>query len=254
MAELIIPGPAGRIEARYTEPPQENAPIALILHPHPRAGGTMQDPITIRLFQMFEKRGFGVLRFNTRGVGRSQGVYDQGVGELEDAAYVLDYMENLTESPRFVWCAGYSFGAWITLQLLMRRPEIDGFLAIAPPCNHYDLSFLAPCPASGLIISGEADKISGPKDVERALTKVRVQKGEVIERDSIAGANHFFQGKQDELLDLCETYVDRRLIEDEQKMRAEVDTKKVRGQAAIPNKADPEDSIEGDDDDEDDDD
>ncbi|WP_084418957.1 alpha/beta hydrolase [Henriciella litoralis] len=245
MAELIIPGPAGRIEARYTKPPQEGSPIALILHPHPRAGGTMQDPITIRLFQMFEKRGFGVLRFNTRGVGRSQGVYDQGVGELEDAAYVLDYMENLTESPRFVWCAGYSFGAWITLQLLMRRPEIDGFLAIAPPCNHYDLSFLAPCPASGLILSGDNDKISGPKDVERALTKVRVQKGEVIERDTITGANHFFQGKQDELLAKCETYVDRRLVEDEQKMRLETDTSKKRGMAALPNVTD-DDEDEGD--------
>ena len=131
MAEMLIQGPQGRIEARYTPPPYEGASIALILHPHPRAGGTMQDPITIRLYQMFEEKGFGVLRFNTRGVGRSQGVYDQGVGELEDAAFVLDYMENLTESPRYVWCAGYSFGAWITLQLLMRRPEIDGFLAIA---------------------------------------------------------------------------------------------------------------------------
>lgn len=250
MAELIIPGPAGRIEARYTEPAQEGAPIALVLHPHPRAGGTMQDPITIRLYQMFEKRGFGVLRFNTRGVGRSQGVYDQGVGELEDAAYVLDYMENLTENPRFVWCAGYSFGAWITLQLLMRRPEIDGFLAIAPPCNHYDLSFLAPCPASGLIISGENDKISGPKDVERSLTKVRVQKGEVIERDTIAGANHFFVDKHEELIAKCEAYVDRRLVEDEQKIRLEADTSKKRGAAAIPNQPD---DVEDDEDESDDD-
>ena len=105
MAEMLIQGPQGRIEARYTPPPFEGASIALILHPHPRAGGTMQDPITIRLYQMFEEKGFGVLRFNTRGVGRAQGVYDQGVCELEDAAFVLDYMENLTESPRYVWCA-----------------------------------------------------------------------------------------------------------------------------------------------------
>ena len=173
MAELIIPGPQGRIEARFTEPPEEGAPIALILHPHPKAGGTMQDPITIQMYQMFEQRGFGVLRYNSRGVGRSQGVYDQGIGELEDAAFVLDYLERMVESPRYVWTAGYSFGAWITLQLLMRRPEIDGFFAISPPANHYDLSFLAPCPASGLIVSGDNDAISGPSDVERALMKVR---------------------------------------------------------------------------------
>lgn len=223
MAELLIAGPAGRIEARYTPPPVDGASIALILHPHPNAGGTMQDPICIRLYQMFERQGFGVLRFNTRGVGRSQGVYDNGLGELEDAAFVLDYMERLTENPRYVWCAGYSFGAWITLQLLMRRPEIDGFLAIAPPANHYDLSFLAPCPASGLIISGGKDAIAKPSDVERALQKVRIQKGETIERESVDGADHFFQGHQDELIDICEAYLERRLIEDEEKLRREAE-------------------------------
>ena len=149
----------------------------------------MQDPVSIMLYQLFERHGFGVLRYNSRGVGRSQGVYDQGIGELEDAAYVLDYLENLSESPRYVWCAGYSFGAWITLQLLMRRPEIDGFLAISPPANHYDLSFLAPCPASGLIVAGDADSIASPEDVERALSKVRVQKGHKVERAKVKGAN-----------------------------------------------------------------
>lgn len=223
MAELIIPGPQGRIEARYTEPPLEGAPIALILHPHPKAGGSMQDPITIMLYQMFERHGFGVLRYNSRGVGRSQGQYDQGIGELEDAAYVLDYIENLSESPRFVWVAGYSFGAWITLQLLMRRPEIDGFLAISPPANHYDLSFLAPCPASGLIVSGDDDKVASPEDVERALTKVRVQKGEEIERSRINGANHFYQGKRDELIGMSEEYLLLRLSMAEEKLRLEAE-------------------------------
>lgn len=219
MAELIIPGPSGRIEARYTEPPYEGAPIALVLHPHPKAGGTMQDPVTIRTFQMFEERGFGVLRYNSRGVGRTQGVYDHGIGELEDAAFVLDYLENLSQSPRFVWCAGYSFGAWITLQLLMRRPEIDGFFAVAPPVNHYDLSFLAPCPASGLILIGDNDTIATPSDVERSLQKVRVQKGEVIERDAISGADHFFQNQRETLIDRMAQYLDRRLEEAEQKLR-----------------------------------
>ncbi len=223
MAELIISGPAGRIEARYTEPPVQGAPIALVLHPHPKAGGTMQDPITIRMHQMFEARGFGVLRYNSRGVGRTQGQYDNGIGELEDAAFVLDHFENLAESPRFVWCAGYSFGAYITLQLLMRRPEIDGFFAVAPPANHFDLSFLAPCPASGLIIIGDNDAIATPQDIERSLQKVRVQKGEVIDRDSVEGANHFFQDRHDILLDKLSAYLDRRLAEADARLRAEAD-------------------------------
>ena len=223
MPELIIPGPAGRIEARYTPPPVPGAPLALILHPHPKAGGTMQDPITITMYQMFEERGFGVLRYNSRGVGRSQGQHDQGVGELSDAAFVLDYIERLADAPRWVWVAGYSFGAWITLQLLMRRPEIDGFFAISPPANFYDFSFLGPCPASGLILPGDNDMISSPEDVERALIKVRVQKGEEIERDTVHGANHFYQGKMEEMKAKCEAYLDRRLEEAEAKLRAEAE-------------------------------
>jgi alpha/beta superfamily hydrolase len=221
MAELIISGPGGRIEARYNPSPVPKAPIALILHPHPKIGGSMQDPITITLFEMFVRHGFSTLRFNFRGVGRSQGQFDQGVAELSDAAYVLDHLESLNESPSQVWVAGVSFGAYLGLQLLMRRPEIDGFIAIAPPANHYDLSFLAPCPASGIIIGGEKDIVAPPQDIDRSLTKVRVQKGEVIERATIPGANHFFQGKLKELEETALTYLTRRLKESEAAAKAE---------------------------------
>lgn len=211
MAELIISGPAGRIEARYTPAPFENAPLALILHPHPKAGGTMQDPVVITLFEMFAAHGFSTMRFNFRGVGRSQGTFDSGVAELSDAAYVLDHLESLNESPGECWVAGSSFGAYICLQLLMRRPEIDGFIAVAPPANHYDLAFLAPCPASGVIISGEKDMVAPPADIDRALTKVRVQKGEIIERATVPGANHFFQGKLEELEKTASAYLKKRM-------------------------------------------
>lgn len=213
MPEVIIPGPAGRIEARYEESEIPGAPIALILHPHPKAGGSMQDPVVITLYEMFAKRGFSTLRFNFRGVGRSQGTFDSGPAELSDAAYILDYLESINDSARACWVSGYSFGAYICLQLLMRRPEIDGFIAVAPPANHYDLAFLAPCPASGIIISGEKDGVAAPSDIERSLTKVRVQKGEEIERTSVPGANHFFQDKLEELEATAAEYLDRRLEE-----------------------------------------
>ena len=137
--------------------------------------------------------------------------FDAGVGELTDAARVLDYLESINDSPRLVWVAGYSFGAWICLQLLMRRPEIDGFLAIAPPANHYDLSFLAPCPASGLVIHGDLDQVAPPDDVERAVDKIRTQKGMVVERAMVPGANHFFREHLTEMEALADKYLERRM-------------------------------------------
>ena len=234
MPEVIFPGAAGRVEGRYQEPPKEGAPIALILHGHPRAGGSMQDRVTVQLYKLFAEKGFGVLRFNFRGVGRSQGQFDAGVAELSDAAYVLDHLVSLNESPSQCWVAGSSFGAYICLQLLMRRPEIDGFVAVAPPANHYDLSFLAPCPASGIIISGDKDVVAPPSDIDRSLTKVRVQKGEVIERATVSGANHFFQGKLDELEKTAAVYLKRRMKAFEKAQKEAAEAKAIKDAAKLP--------------------
>jgi pimeloyl-ACP methyl ester carboxylesterase len=103
--------------------------------------------------------GFSVLRFNFRGVGRSQGYFDNGPGELSDAASALDWLQLQNPDSRSCWIAGVSFGTWIAMQLLMRRPEIDGFICVAPPANLYDYSFLAPCPSSGLMVNGDKDRV-----------------------------------------------------------------------------------------------
>ncbi len=123
--------PAGRLEGRYQPSKQKSAPIAIILHPHPQFGGTMNNQIVYQLFYMFQKRGFTTLRFNFRGIGRSQGEFDHGAGELSDAASALDWVQSLHPDSKSCWVAGYSFGAWIGMQLLMRRPEIEGFMSIA---------------------------------------------------------------------------------------------------------------------------
>jgi alpha/beta superfamily hydrolase len=149
-----FPGPEGRLEGRYHPQKAKDAPIAIILHPHPQFGGTMNNRVVYNLHYAFHEMGFTVLRFNFRGVGRSQGEYDQGVGELSDAASALDYLQSMNPNAKHCWVAGFSFGAWIGMQLLMRRPEITGFISVSPPANMYDFSFLAPCPSSGLIING----------------------------------------------------------------------------------------------------
>src|SRR3546814_6106593 len=87
----------------------------------------MNDRITQAMYKSFVARGFATLRFNFRGVGRSQGTFDNGIGELSDAASALDWVQSIHPEAQTTWVAGFSFGAWIGMQLLMRRPEIRGF-------------------------------------------------------------------------------------------------------------------------------
>ena len=211
MPELIINGPAGRIEARYHHEPASDSPIALILHPHPQFGGTMNNQVVYALYHIFAQRGFSVLRFNFRGVGRSQGFWDGGPGELADAASALDWLQIVKPDARTCWIAGVSFGTWIAMQLLMRRPEVEGFICVAPPSNLYDFSFLAPCPSSGLMINGDNDRVVPTESVGELCQKLKTQKGISIDHEVVPGANHFFEDRIDELTDVVGSYVDMRL-------------------------------------------
>ncbi len=154
-----------------------------------------------------------MLRFNFRGVGRSQGEFDHGIGELSDAASALDYLQSMHEGAKACWVAGFSFGAWIGMQLLMRRPEINGFISVAPPANMYDFSFLAPCPSSGLIINGDADRIVPIEDVEKLAAKLKAQRGITITHTLVPGANHFFEEGMAEMIDIVKGYVEARMVE-----------------------------------------
>ena len=207
MPEIIINGPEGRLEGRHHISKQPNAPVALLLHPHPEHGGNMNNKVVYNLYHAFARQGFSTLRFNFRGVGRSQGAFAKGEGELSDAAAALDWLQTVNPNTTNYWVAGFSFGAWIGMQLLMRRPEIEGFISVAPPANIYDFSFLAPCPASGLILQGTED-ILVPQDAVQALVdKLSKQRGIKIDYRLVEGADHFFGNRLEELSSNVEEYV-----------------------------------------------
>ncbi len=213
MPEVIFNGPDGRIEGRYQHAKQHSAPIALILHPHPQHGGTMNNKVVYALYQNFVQRGFSTLRFNFRGVGRSQGVFDNGQGELSDAASALDWMQMHNPNAPACWIAGFSFGAWISMQLMMRRPEITGFISIAPPASSNDFTFLAPCPASGLIVHGSDDEVVPVGSVDKLAQKLSSQKNITIDYRVVKGCNHFFKNHLDELVGHIDDYLEKSLVE-----------------------------------------
>ncbi len=208
MPEVIINGPEGRLEARYMPAADPTAPLALILHPEPNRGGNMNNRVSLAMYKNFQDRGFHVMRFNFRGVGRSKGVYNNGEGELSDAATALDWIEAQCPNARSCWIAGFSFGAWIGMQLMMRRPEVQGFVAVTPPAADKDFTFLAPCPSSGVILHGEADTVVPPETVSRLVERIQTQRGVKIDLRFIDDANHFFTSHLDDLMEEMGNYLD----------------------------------------------
>ena len=211
MPEIIFNGPEGRLEGRYHHNPEPGSPIAVVLHPHPLYGGTMNNKIVYRIYQAFAQNGFSVLRFNFRGVGRSLGRFDDGIGELSDAAAALDWIQLQNPDASTCWVGGFSFGAWISMQLLMRRPEIEGFMAVSPPANLYDFSFLSPCPASGYFAQGGRDDIVKISEVNKLVEKLRQQKYCQIEYKTFDAADHYFRTTLDELDASMNSYMQERM-------------------------------------------
>ena len=215
MPEIIFNGPEGRLEGRYFHSNEPKAPVALVLHPHPLHGGTMNNKVSYNLFKAFVNNGFSVLRFNFRGVGKSQGKYDDGVGELADATTAMDWLQAQNPHSNIFWIGGFSFGAWIAMQLLMRRPEIMGFISISPPANNYDFSFLSPCTASGLIMQGSKDTIVPESYPAKLAEKLSAQKSIDIDYQVIENADHFFRDNIEDLYKRLEKYIRKRVKVDQ---------------------------------------
>ena len=211
VSDVSIPGPDGRrVEGRFTTAEDPEAPVALVFAPDPRFGGTMNNRVVLGLHRAFQNVGFAALRINYRGVGRSQGMQtDDGSGEISDATTATAYLQAERPRARECWVAGYSFGAWVALQLIMRRPELAGFIAVSPPVNLYDFTFLSPCPASGLIVTGRADKTVPKRDSTELITRLVDQERTQIVHSVVPRANHFYEEGLDRLVAIVTRHLQR---------------------------------------------
>ncbi len=207
--EVFINGPSGRLEAKYFKNQKRGSPIAIVLQPHPQYGGTMNNRVVQEMYNVFIKNGFSVLRLNFRGVGKSEGTFDNGQGELSDAAAALDWIERENQDYGQCWVSGFSFGSLICMQLIMRRPEVTRFISIAPQPNVYDFTFLAPCPTSGQIIFGENDELVSKESLNDLKNRLLNQKGIKVDFSEIKNANHFFKNKEIDLAKNINNYVQK---------------------------------------------
>ena len=205
--EVFIPGPSGRLEAKYFKNSKRGSPIAIVLQPHPQFGGSMENRVVHEAFNVFIKNGFSVIKLNFRGVGKREGTFDNGQGELSDAAAALDWIERENQDYSQCWVSGFSFGSLLCMQLIMRRPEVTKFIAIAPQPNVYDFTFLAPCPTSGQIIFGEKDELVSKESINDLSNRLKSQKGIQVDFAEIKNANHFFKDKEEELKKVMNSYI-----------------------------------------------
>ncbi len=189
---IFFPGPAGRLQALYKEG-AEDRPAVVVCHPHPRFGGTMRNKVVYWMARAFEEAGCSVLRFNFRGVEQSEGHWDAGHGEVEDAQAALNWLQEMhPDSP--LWLAGFSFGTYAGLQAARNDSRVERMFAVAPAVNLWDFSFLDGDTRPLTVVSGTADEL-----VPFASVEAWVAKHPHINFQVIEGAGHFFPQHMQEL-------------------------------------------------------
>jgi alpha/beta superfamily hydrolase len=184
---FMIPAEAVQLEASLREPKDPPLGAAVVCHPHPVYGGTMDNRIVYRAAKAAVAAGFAALRFNFRGVGQSTGQFDQGIGEKEDVDAVIRWMGNKYPVLPLV-LIGYSFGAWVGLQIACLEPRIKAVVGIALPLNLYDFEFLSGNLKPSLYIVGAKDELCSRESLVRLEPRLPATSSLHV----IEGADHFF--------------------------------------------------------------
>ena len=180
-----------RLEALLDDLPGSKGVV--ITHPHPLYGGEMHNHVVEAVLEVYRSRGYTTLRFNFRGVGRSQGAHDQGQGEQEDVASALAFMNSLGKKE--IDLAGYSFGAWVNARGIEKYHSARRLVMVSPPVTFVGFGFLKAESRIGLVVTGSLDEIADPLQVERLIPGWNP---EALLR-IIPDADHFYGGKTREL-------------------------------------------------------
>jgi len=190
-----LQGGAWRIEALLQERPDERpAFVAVVCHPHPLYGGTLHNKVVHRVASSLFERHAAVLRFNFRGVGKSEGVHDRGHGELDDARAALAWIR--ARHPGVpAWCAGFSFGSWVASRVAAAEPAIERLWLVAPPVHTQTFEEMRVATVPKHVFQGTADDVCKPENIERVFPSWAEPKRLVW----IEGASHFFDRKIAEL-------------------------------------------------------
>jgi uncharacterized protein len=193
---LDLAGPAGRLEALLDDGGEPPRAAVVFGHPHPMYGGTMHTRAVYQAARGLTRIGCSVLRFNFRGVGLSEGTFDQGEGERADYTAALDFMAGRCPGAP-LWAAGFSFGSWIALETGAADPRVSALIAIAPPVKRegYTWTHTLASDKPKFFVQGDLDELCPIKDLWAFYAQLREPKELVV----IDGASHLFDGQAQEV-------------------------------------------------------
>ena len=189
----LFSGPAGQLEGVLDFPERAPVAVAVVCHPNPAQGGTLQNKVAYILSRAFNDMGAMSLRFNFRGIGRSEGTFDNGVGEVGDALAACDWL--MARHPGLpLWLGGFSFGAYVALRAQTERP-IERLVTVAPAVMRFAPAPVTPPTASWLLVQGDADDVVPPDEVLDWARGLSSPPRLAV----LPGAGHFFHGRLNDL-------------------------------------------------------
>jgi hypothetical protein len=195
--KIFVDGPAGKLEAVINDPGEKRRGIALIAHPHPQFGGTLENKVVHTLAKAFFELDYVALRPNLRGAGKSEGSFDEGKGEAQDMLAVAEYAKQQFGNLLPLLLAGFSFGAFVQSRVIKLLPA-EKLVLVAPAVERFDVGTV---PANTLVIHGDQDEVV---PLAAVLAWAKPQQLRVI---VLPGAGHFFHGRLPQLkqtvLDSC---------------------------------------------------
>ena len=194
--EKIISGSVGDLQLQIDMPtePDASKPVVLLCHPHPLYGGSLQNKVVHMLARGFNDNGLTTVRFNFRGVGKSQGAFDQGEGEAADVALIADYIRQQSAS---IWLAGFSFGAYVAAKA-HQEIQAERLLLVAPSVTLYNMDHIHNILIPWSVIQGSEDEVIDPAAIKAWLALQQ----QAPTLHWLEGAGHFFHGRLNELRDI----------------------------------------------------
>ena len=201
---IVLDGNAGSVEAIVTIPEEANSGyFAVIGHPHSLQGGSMNNKVVTTLARMFRDLGVASLRFNFRGVGQSEGEYDDGIGESDDMLLILNELKKRLPRARF-FLAGFSFGSYVAYRAACQF-EHHALISVAPPVTHYDFNAFSKIPSPWIVIQGSQDEVIEANLVYEFFNSLPND----VTMLQFSDTTHFFHGKLVELKQRLSTVIER---------------------------------------------